>query len=246
MHFMGDTAALSTLVKDLRTIFGGRLRSLVVYGEHDGLVSESASSEHTQDLDGPRHTLAHVESLTLDDLRVCATYADRWTAKALDVPLFLAGDEFARSLDAFPIEYGAIMADYRVIVGPDPFEGLRVRQEDLRRACEVQAKSHVIHLREGFIETGGRGADLASLIAASAQSFRILLMHVARLQGEQPSSVDALIRFAGTLRLPLEPVRGVLMLRSEKDLGPIEAERIFPDYLAAAERLAHFVDTWAA
>ena len=65
-------------------------------------------------------------------------------------PLLLAAHEFGRSLDAFPFEFGAILADHVVVSGSDPFDGPPRRPADLRRACEVQARSHLLHLREGF------------------------------------------------------------------------------------------------
>ena len=40
--------------------------------------------------------------------------------------------------------------------GADPFAGLRSSHRDLRRACEVQARSHVLHLREGYLADGRR------------------------------------------------------------------------------------------
>ena len=67
----------------------------------------------------------------------------------------LAADEFARSLDAFPFEFSAILADHAVVSGKNPFEGLRVEPADLRRACEVQARGHLLHLRQGYMETRG-------------------------------------------------------------------------------------------
>ena len=38
---------------------------------------------------------------------------------------------------------------------------LTVDPADLRRACEVQARSHLLHLREGYLETRGRADALA-------------------------------------------------------------------------------------
>ena len=64
----------------------------------------------------------------------------------------LRGARVRESLDAFPLEFGAILADHAVVSGASPFDGLTVDAADLRRACEVQARSHLLHLREGYIE----------------------------------------------------------------------------------------------
>ena len=120
-------------------------------------------------------TLAMVETLTGADLRACAASVERWHDAGLATPLLLAANEFERSLDAFPLEFGGILADHLVIAGNNPFDGLRVEPADIRRACEVQARSHLLHLREGFLETRGRADALAVLIVRSAAPFAALI-----------------------------------------------------------------------
>jgi hypothetical protein len=58
---------------------------------------------------------------------------------------------------------------------------VKIDPEDIRRACEVQAKSHLIHLREAFLETHAETTRIARLITASAAPLRALLTHIARL-----------------------------------------------------------------
>ena len=57
-----------------------------------------------------------------------------WHDAGLATPLLIAADEFARSLDAFPFEFGAILWDHVVVAGSNPFDGLSVKPADLRRA----------------------------------------------------------------------------------------------------------------
>src|SRR6476619_3805549 len=123
---MRNAEAVHDLDRDLRTIFAGRMQSLVVYG---------ASDPH----DGPVATLAVVDSVTAGDLRHCAERVVLWHSRGLATPLLLEADEFGRSLDAFPFEFGAILADHELVSGANPFAGLTVDAADLRRACEVQA-----------------------------------------------------------------------------------------------------------
>src|SRR4029450_9549000 len=97
--------------------------------------------------------------------------------------LILSRDEFARSLDVFPLEYGEIIARHVVIAGDNPFAGVSLADSDLRRACEQQAKSHLIHLREGFLEAGRQSRELVRLVVSSTAAFRTLLGNIARLDG---------------------------------------------------------------
>src|SRR5204863_6766614 len=115
----------------------------------------------------------------------------RWHDSGLATPLIVASHEFERSLDVFPLEFGAIIADHVVVTGADPFDALSVDAGDIRRACEVQARSHLLHLREGYLETAGRADALAVLIVDSAPAFAALLESMARLEGaaDDPATV---------------------------------------------------------
>ena len=227
--------AAATLLTDLRRVFGDRLRSLVAYGPQiDG------------DGDAPLTCLALVDSLAVTDLEGCARHAHEWERQGLAIPLILPADEFRRSLDAFPLEYGEILRAHDLIHGTDPFENASISVEDLRRACETQIKSHLVHLREGFMEAGGRPQAISTLVAASAPAFAALLRNVARLSGGgSPSRADTTREGAKAAGLPDAIVSSVLALdRSSTTIPTTDAARLFQDYLAAVEQLARTVDTW--
>jgi len=206
------SADVRVLERDLRRIFGTRLQSLVTYG-------------------GGAHALAIVDTLTSDDLHACAERTGAWHDAHVATPLLLAAHEFESSLDAFPLEFGAILAEHTVVFGKAPFDSLRVEPADLRRAVEVQARSQLVHLREAFMEIGGRPNHLSLLILDSAPAFKALIESVHRLD----PSFDA-----GQAAKP------ILALVGAHDLAAGEAERLFPGYLEALERLVNHVDTWTA
>jgi hypothetical protein len=226
--------AATVLVDDLRHIFGTRLRSVVAYGARLEGATET-----------PLTCLAIVISLTVEDLEQCATLAGRWASAQIAIPLIVPADEFARSLDAFPLEYGEIIRTHARVYGDDPFQGAIVIPEDLRRACELQAKSHLLHLREGFIEARGRPAAIARLVQASAPGFTALLRNVARL-GDDPTRdrVGATRAGARAAGVPDELATDMLNLERQPGLPAADAARLFPEYLAAMERLAGAVDRW--
>lgn len=225
-----NAGVLADVLRDLHTIFADRLESYVAYG--DG-TAEATS-------------LALLSSLTLDDLTACAARASKWHRAGAATPLLLTRAEFARSLDAFPIEYGEIIDTHRVLHGPDPFEGLTIDPADLRRACEVQAKSHLLHLRENYIEGAGTPQAVRALVVESAPAFRTLLRRLARLDGHAWTTQVDLSRFASTRGgLDVRIVGDVLALASDTG-APVDATKLFPEYLAAVERLVQFVDRWKA
>lgn len=227
-----QTAA--ALVADLRRIFADRLRSVVAYGPYvEG------------DEDAPLTCLALVESLGLSDLEACAHMAPRWERRHVATPLILADQEFRRSLDAFPLEYGEIIRTHERLFGADPFDGATISREDLRRACETQVKSHLLHLREGFIEAAGRPQAIADLVTTSAPAFAALLRNIARLDGSTSSTrAEATREGARTARLPDGVVTDVLALERKPKVPTTDTARLFPEYLAAVEQLARVVDGW--
>jgi hypothetical protein len=228
--------AAAALVDDLRRVFAGRLRALVAYGpriEGDG--------------DSPLTCLALVDSLGVGDLEACARLTQQWERHGLAIPLILPHDEFRRSLDAFPLEYSEILRAHERVFGTDPFEGVSIAREDLRRACETQVKSHLLHLRESFIETRGRPQAIADLVCTSAPAFAALLRNVARLNGDgSPARADATREGARAAGLADAIVADVLALDRPSTIQTTDAARLFPQYLAAVEHLARAVDSWRA
>ena len=239
---------VSMLERELRDIFSSRLQSLVAYGLHAAASPAGDDLHHRAHAESPRtHTMAIVETLTGADLKSCGDRVATWHDAGLATPLLLAAHEFERSLDAFPLEFGAILADHVIVCGRNPFDGLHVDPADLRRACEVHARSHLLHLREGFLETRGRADALAVLIVRSAAPFAGLLASLARLQGIAAHDPAAAGRHAErALAVPPGVVTDVVKLTHVTEISSEEASRIFPAYLDAAERLVKYVDGWSA
>ena len=224
---MADAStALKTLETDLRGVFGARFQSLVQYGAH----AHAAADAHAHGHHAPvlLHSLVVVEALTANDLGECAKRITGWHEAGLATPLILPAVELERSLDVFPFEFSAIVADNVVCAGKDPFDALRIEPADLRWACEVQARSHLLHLRQGYVEARGRGDALAVLIVRSAPAWASLLANVARLENK-PAPVDDVTKLIGV-----------------KEIANDAAVRMFPAYLDAVERLTTQVDGWSA
>jgi hypothetical protein len=208
--------AYEALASDLARVFGARLKSVVGYGRPD---REGA------------HALALVDRVTFGDLAALAPLATEWRRAGLAVPLILGREEFVRSLDVFPLEYGSIIADHVVISGASPFDGCEVSTADLRRACELQVKSHLIHLREGFLERAGNQQAIARLVAGSAPAFRTLLANLNRLDpsvDERAGISDAFVR----------------EIETAADNTIADPSPLVERYINAVERLWRIVDGW--
>ncbi len=218
--------AMSRLAADLTRVFGDRFVGLVAYG--------------------PTRTAAFARSIHADDLDSLTPLVDRWQRDGLDTPLLMTPLEFERSLDAFPLEYQAMLDRHEVIVGESPFTRARPSDADLRRACEVQAKAFLIHLRQGWIQAAGHAHEQEQLLAESAAPLRALLASVAQLQQARHSTDADIGAFAAQATgVSAELVAGILALEQHPDA----ARRLTPrlgEYLGVAERLWAHVDGWRA
>jgi hypothetical protein len=230
--------ALHALVADLTQVFGMRLRSVVAYGPGGRIETDELA-----------HALVLVQQLTTDDLRQLLPSAREWPKRGLAVPLILTDHEFSRTLDVFPLEYGDIIASHVVIAGNDPFDGVQVSDADRRRGCELTAKSHVIHLREGYLETEGEAPRIARLIADSAPAFRTVLAHIVRL--ERRADVPDTAHDDDALAADVERIVGVPATLVNEILASVRGVSTIPDpslllarYIDASERVWRFVDGW--
>jgi hypothetical protein len=193
--------SIDSLVAQLKDIFSDRLKMVAAFGD-------KAS------------TCAVVQSLTLGDLDRCAAHAAAWNKSGLDAPLLIVEGDLRRALDAFPLELTEIIATRRIVHGADLFADVVVPKQELRRACEVQARGHVLHLREGYIEAAADAKKIAALVAAAVLPFRALVKNVARLDGISPKA-----------------------LVTQLDLDNFE--KGFAEALRAADRIVDYVDRWS-
>ncbi len=215
--------AFTALAADLARVFGDRLVAVVAYS--------------------PKRSAAFTTSLEPSDLDALSVLADTWHRSHLETPLLLTADEFQRSLDAFPIEYQAIIDRHVVIAGTPPFANAVVSRNELRRACEAQAKGHLIHLRQAWVDAGGHSDELARRLAASALPLHVLLSHVATLEGV--TDADPATTLAARFSADTGILAAVLALEGHPEGARALLTRL-PQYLAACERVWAHIDGWQA
>ncbi len=216
--------AFERLAADCRRVFGGRFVAVVAYGSAEALVFATR--------------------VDASDLEALSALTETWHHDGLATPLVMTPDEFRRTLDTFPLEYQAILDRHELIAGAVPFDGVRISPDDLRRACEIQARAHLIQLREGWLEAGGHTEELAELIERSAAPLRALLTSIGRFNGRAIDDAGALAAVAEELTgMPEHLVREVLSLETDRRRSLALVPRL-SEYLDAAERLWASLDRW--
>ena len=174
-----------------------------------------------------------------------ASVVARWRKAGQPAPLILTEREWRESADAFPIEYDDIRHAHRLLAGRDPWGGITVRREDLRRQLEHELKGKVIRLRQACAALREDPKALAAALAGSVAGFFTMLRSTLRLAGRTaPAAPDELVREAGAVvGFPAESVRDVVAHAQ----GRVKMKLVAGDpraaaYVWAVTRTAEFVN----
>jgi hypothetical protein len=146
------------------------------------------------------NTLLIVDSVD-DDLftRLSGTVRD-WIRASHPPPLVFADQEWRDSADAFAIEHEDIRESHRVLAGRNPWSGLSVRREDVRRQLEHELIGKLVHLRQAYVADWNRPKRLADVVRRTRAGFLTMLRAVLRLAGRTPPADSAaLVRDAAAL-----------------------------------------------
>ena len=232
--------AARALADDLAGIFGTRLQAVVVFGTH--------ARPHPRVIQTPVQTLALVTQLEYADLAASAELAGTWQGRGLDMPLLLPTGR----IPAQPGRVSARVRGHPCASHPRARRGSVRRPcgapEDLRRACEVNIRSHAIHLREGFLLAAQQPRKVADLIVSSAAPFASLIQTFALVTGAPPQSPpDALASHVGRVAgLDRDLLARLLRLEEDHTLDPGDAVQLYPPYLDVMQGLLRVIDGWVA
>jgi len=228
---------LQTYVKEVKAAFGDQLEGLLLYG----------SAVRGEFLQG-RSNLNILLLLSACDSALLKQYSllhRRWSKEQIVAPLFLAEEELRRSAAVFPLEFLEIQEQHRVLDGRDPFIGFHVKTDRLKEAVVQGLTSHIVRLRQRYVEGGGSDEATTILLPLSMTSTIPLLRGVQRLLGRPPlSHSDAVISDVGEqLKLDLQGLLDVWLLkRGQISPGPHEVSRLFDRYLQATILVARAVE----
>ena len=228
---------LQTYVKEVKAAFGDQLEGLLLYG----------SAVRGEFLQG-RSNLNILLLVSSYDSAVLKQYSllhRRWSQEQIVVPLFLTEEELRMSAAVFPLEFLEIQEQHRVLDGRDPFIGFHVKTDRLKEAVVQGLTSHIVRLRQRYVEGGGGDDATTILLTLSIASTIPLLRGVRRLLGRSPlSHSEAVISDVGEqLKLDLQGLLDVWLLkRGQISPGPHEVSRLFDRYLQATVLVTRAVE----
>ena len=226
-----------TFARDVETALGARLEALLLYGS-------AARGSHVS------------RGAGLNTLLVCDTVDDAlfaslepavrsWTRAGHPAPLIFTHQEWQDSSDAFAIEYEEIRQAHRLLAGRDPWPGIAVRREDLRRQLEFELVGKLVRLRQAYAAVRGDPKRLTEVVVGSAAGFFTMLRSVLRLSGRAaPAAPDDVVRdAAGLVGFPaaaLDDLVAHVGGRAQLALTPRDPRAAA--YLAIMARTAEFVN----
>lgn len=168
-----------------------RLVALVLYG--------SAAREQGGEPQA-MNTLLIVDRVDVDVLARLGAPVQDWVKANHPPPLVFADQEWRDSADAFAIEHEDIRESHRVLAGRNPWTGLSVRREDVRRQLEHELIGKLVHLRQAYVADWNRPKRLADVVGGTRAGFLTMVRAVLRLAGRTPSADSAaLLRDAAAL-----------------------------------------------
>ncbi len=228
---------LRTYVKEVNRVFGEQLEGMVLYGS--AVRGEFLLGRSNLNI------LLLVSSYDSAVLKRYSALHRRWGKEQIVVPLFLTEEELHLSAAVFPLEFLEIQEQHRLLDGRDPFIGFHVKTDRLRDAVVQGLTSHVLRLRQRYVEGGGSDEATMILLPLSITSIVPLLRGVQRLLGRPPlSHSDAVISDVGEqLKLDLQGLLDVWLLkRGQISPGPHEVPRLFDRYLHATISVTRAVE----
>jgi predicted nucleotidyltransferase len=230
--------AFNHLIGDLKATHGDNLAAVVLYG--------SAASGDFVQLQSDYNVLIALQRITPEDLRLAQAPMREWQRLGHPLPVYFTSEELRDAADVFPIEFYQMERARVVLYGPDPFETLRISNENLRHQTEYELRSKLIQLRRLYIPASASAERLRDLMSDSLSSFAALFAPVLMLHGQEPpvlkrETVSATARLLG---LDGEVFERVFELREGGDggMGDRDANELFAAYMAQVERVIEAVD----
>jgi hypothetical protein len=146
------------------------------------------------------NTLLIVDRVDADLFARLSSPVRAWMSAKHPPPLILTEQEWRQSADAFPVEYEDIRDAHRVLAGRDPWHGIRVQPEHVRRQLEHELMGKLVHLRQAYAAGWNRPKRLAEVVRGTRPGFLTMLRAVLRLAGRAvPAAAEGLVRDAGAL-----------------------------------------------
>src|SRR6266568_1506255 len=160
---MASKLTIDSLGDAVARALGQRLVALLLYGS----AARGTNVRDRSDI----NTLLICDAADDALFDALAPVVREWTRARHPAPLILTEREWRESADAFPIEYEDMRDAHRLLAGRDPWQGISVRRDDVRRQLLHDAARCVAAGRRGRAgrpRRAGAGRGRADRVRARA------------------------------------------------------------------------------
>lgn len=228
---------LIDLTGRLKTVFGDRLVSVLLYG--------SASLGDRLDPMSDLNVLCVLDRITTDELAKSEAVFHWWLERGNPSPLLLTAEEVRTSSDCFPIEFHDMREQRRVLAGLDLVADLQIDNFAYRTQVEHELRTKQIRLRQKAAELLTQSARLLKLLTHSISTFCVLGRHALILSGRDPrfKKAEVVVELETAMGRKLESFQSILAVREAGKLaGGQTAKALLEGYLSEIDALVRFVD----
>lgn len=225
------------ITEDYQQVFGVHLLSIILYGSGAG-----------EDYLPGKSDLNFLITLTdqgVERLDRILETVGRWRKRNVAIPLFMTRSSLQGSQDSYPVEFLNMKRRYIVVFGTDVLSELAFDRCHIRLQIERELRGKLIHLRGGYLATGGSTRKIRALITVSLTAFVSLFSALIYLKGmEIPNGRREIITAAGKafgidapIFLKCEEIRK----RTDR-FSSTEVQALFQAYMKEVGRLCDEID----
>lgn len=237
-----DSTRLRRFSEDTHAVLGQQLRAVLLYGE---AATSAYRSGHTA-----LTTALLVTDASPQLVRLMLGPVAKWRRRGLPVPLLLDDAHLRTSRDVFPLELLAIHDQHMLVWGQhDPLADSPVgpgNREHLRLEVEEHLKGKLLHLRQAYLEAGGRRRTLRAVLLDAVVGFELVLRGLLCVAGApRPEGGAELLRAAGAVcDIDLPALAQIREGRARGTLPLAEVDALFASALEEAAALAGAADRY--
>ena len=148
---------------DYKNIFGDELISIILFGS-------AARGEYIHKRSDINFLITLSDS-GIQQLKRAFSLIPKWRKKKVSTPLFLTKQYIQTALDSYPIEFLSMKQYHQVVFGEDVLSSIEIQPEHLRLQCERELRGKLIHLRQEYLNTGGKSRRIKNLLRFSLPAF---------------------------------------------------------------------------
>ena len=229
---------LKELTDRLRSQFGQRLVSLVLYGS-------AASGD--QDVEfSDLNLLCVLDRLDAASLRQTESVFRWWRENKQPAPLLMSEEEVHSYTDCFPIEFQDMKERRRVLMGRDIVAELAIDFRHHRAQLEHELRSKLLRLRQQATGQLSNSDALVTFLADSVSTFCVLGRHALLISGARAGVQKRQIvdQLQAKLESDFSAFSTLLDIRAGKPFagGVAEATRLFDNYLIQIRAIIDLVN----